>query len=629
MKIVWNAITAVKNAIGNLLFIGIILLIIIALATRDTIEVPESAVLHLNLDGVITEQQDVTDAYGAFLSGNDRKDIPLRDVVDAVNLATDDERIKAIVLDVSDLIGGSLSQLDEIAVALQSFKESGKPILSFADSYTQRQYYLASFADQIYLDRHSKLLPGGVFMTGLRANQLYLKSTLEKLHIQTHVFQAGTFKDAVEIFLRDDMSELSKVATRAWLEVVWEQYLATISEQRGIATEKLSTYIDRYDQLLEQAGSDSALMAEQHGLIDARLTRVEWDQRLTDITGPEDDTYTDISLRHYLSAMQETLTLGNPFADQIAVIVVDGPITDDEDALDSAGARAIADLIREARTDDDIKALVVRINSPGGTVSGSELIRSELEFAREDGKVVVASMAGVAASGGYWIASAADKIVASNTTITGSIGAFGVLLTLDQTLDRLGMHADGVGTTKLSGAFDALRPLNPMTRNIMQQSISKIYQDFVNLVAAGRGMSFEDVDKIAQGRVWAGATALELGLVDALGTRKDAIESAAALAGIQDYEVVYLEQKLSPQEQFTRILRNIGLAGAGFADMSLAAALAEYLRVDYPLAVTVASGQRDALAIPAEIRNILTASQQPITYAQCLSCQVDFQDKSD
>ncbi len=615
MKKIWNYITATRRAVGNILFIGIILFIIIAVTTRDDFEVPDSSVLVLHPDGVIVERKSIVDPFALFMNGGDNPyaEVLLRDIVDVVNFARDDERIKAIALDLSDLSGGSISQFDEIAVALQAFKETGKPISAFAGQYTQAQYYLASFADEVYLDKNDRPFPGGVFLQGIGIYNLYLKSALEKIHVQYHVFQAGQYKSAVEIFLRDEMSDQAREAADAWLQVVWNGYLATILEQREISADELTNYIDNYDKLLDEVDADPVGLATKYGLIDAQLSRAEWRQKINDTPEGSKSHKARISMDTYLNARRSEDQTA-PAEGKIAIIVIDGALVDGEESLGNAGAETLVDIIQRAGKDSAIKAVVVRINSPGGVISASELIRSELAAVQQKGKPVVVSMGGVAASGGYWIASVADMIVASGTTVTGSIGVFSLALTLDQSLKALGIHPDGTGTTAFSSSYLWFMPIDPAVKNIIQNRTSKSYEDFVNLVADGRGLSYEEVDAVAQGRVWAGETALEHGLIDKIGTLKDALESAAMLADMEDYEAIYLEKILSPQEIFMmELIKNLdsaaSLVGLRHATSNL------------PL---LQKGLDRILPPAMRATGVPGMNKAPGIYAECLGCQINF-----
>ena len=715
LKNIWRYVTATKNAVGNILFIGIILVILIAVfSTDEATRVSDSSVLLLQPHGVLVEKKRVVEPFEYFLNAGDNPydEILLRDVIDAINFAQKDERITGMALELSHFAGGSMSQLQEIGIALQAFKDAGKPVLAYAGQYSQKQYYLASFADEVYLDTNARSFPGGVFLRGLGAYNLYLKSALEKIHAQHHVFQEGKYKSAVEIFSRDEMSDAAKEATRAWLNTLWDAYLANIREQRDISADDLMRYINDYDSLLQEAHAGSGTLATNYGLVDGHLSEEEWEDKLDGLgslegsskdsaedsssaedsllktaegsllttaegssesssedpladasedasensssaedsllttaegsslktaEGSSEDTLADtsecvetarISMDTYLS-VQRSAGTGSSAAEQIGVVVIEGVLVDGEDSTGNAGADSVLENIRRAKNNDAIKALVVRINSPGGQVSASELIRSELVSVQDAGKPVVVSMAGVAASGGYWIASSADMILASDTTITGSIGVFSLAITLDQSLAQLGIHPDGIGTTAFSSSNLWFMPINPAVKSMIRHSTNQTYKEFVNLVATGRGISYEEAHAVAQGRVWAGATAFEHGLIDKLGTLDDALAAAAQLAELDDYKTIYLEKSPSPSDIFIQeLIKNmdasLGLRrlrqsmGDGFMLQHLPPILAPMMS---PM---LSPGMPHVMAPVTKSAALLGLTKAPGIYAECLGCQVNF-----
>lgn len=560
MKRIWDIITTVRMAVANIVFLALLALILFAIFGRELPSLPDEAVLALHLSGAIVEEEETLPPLEQLLAGGESQEGTslLRDLVFVIREAAADERIKAIALDLGELQEASLSQLEEIGASLAAFQATGKPVLSMASGYSQMQYYLASHADEVYLDRHSQAPFGGVFFTGLSVYPFYFKSALAKLHVKYHVFQAGLYKDAVEVIERDSMSELSREAVSAFLGSIWDGYVEEVAERRNLSQRQLAGYISGYGALLDRAGLNPAVLAERQGLVDGLLSREEWLARLAELAGAEGEP-TVVAWQEYLAATQPSLL--DPSLPQVAVILVDGVVHEGESVSGSAGADTVVSLIRQARDDDQVAALVVRVNSPGGSPEASEYIRRELQLTQEAGKPVVVSMGGVAASGGYWLSATANSIFASPSTVTGSIGVFAVIPAFDASLAALGVFSDGVGTTELSGVFDAARPLNLKMQAIFDKAITRTYRDFVGLVAEGRGLTPAEAEALAQGRVWAGAMAAERGLVDALGHTGDAIESAALLAGLEAYETVYVERWLSPKELFFRELsRNLGAA---------------------------------------------------------------------
>ena len=600
MKRIWNFITSVKNVTGNLLFLALIGLLIFALVSQETPGVPDSAVLIVDPEGIIVEQERAVDPVEKFLAGQNSDDAEtlVRHVTDAIELATTDERIKAIALDLSKLNGSSIAQYEATVRQLGDFKAAGKSVYAFGSSYSQSQYYLAAHADRIYIDKDAHTFLGGVFMQGIGAYPLYMKSALDKLYVNMHVFKAGLYKDAAETFLRDDMSEFSRESTQTLINELWQHYIETVAAQRNLEPAAITNYVNEYDKLLE-AADDPAELAVQQGLVDALVSRVEWREEMQAISGRQGDTYQHINFRNYLAATQPPIPVVNPTTDKVAVIVAKGTILDGDQPAGEIGGDSVARLIRDARNDDTVKAIVLRIDSPGGSASASELIRSELEVTQESGKPVVASMGGYAASGGYWIASTANRIFASATTITGSIGVFALFPTFENSIEKLGVNSDGVGTTALSGAFNQFAAVNPVFENMLQQSVDRSYRKFLSLVSEGRGMPVEEVDSVAQGRVWSGDDALDHGLVDAIGGLEDAIDSAAILADLDDYDVLFMEKQLSPREQFIRQI------------LESAASL-------LPIHGGLVS------LVPHEIRTLAEIARQPGLYLQCVQCNVSF-----
>ncbi len=602
MKKVWQIITALKNAIGNLLFIAFIVIVVVALVGQESEGIPASAVMIVDPEGVIVEQLRPIEPIEEFLRGGESLNAETlgRDLVDAIQLARTDDRIKAIALDLSRLQGTTLNQYDDIGNALDSFKDSGKPVFAYGTSYTQSQYYLASFADTIYIDKQSLPVMGGVFLQGFGVYPLYLKSALDKLQVSMHVLKAGIYKDAAETYLRDNMSDESRESTQEVIDFLWESYLSKITRHRNISAEAITNYISNYATLLDQTENGPAELALELGLIDGLVTTAEWRSKMQAISGESGDTFEHVVYRSYLQSMRPPMPERNPAADKIAVIIAKGTILDGEQPAGEVGGDTIAKLIRKAKNSKNVKAIVLRVDSPGGSAAASELIRTELLAAQERGKPVVASMGGYAASGGYWISSTANKIFASETTITGSIGVFTIFPTFERSLDYLGVHSDGIGTTSLSGAMNNFKEINPVFKRVLQNSVNQTYNKFLALVSEGRGLSIEEADSVAQGRVWSGSRALEHGLIDGIGDVNVAIESAAVLAGLTDYDVVYIEQELSPRELFLRQV------------------LQSAVSILPPVQTGLFPG------IPTELKTLTQMVRSPSIYLQCTNCKITF-----
>lgn len=565
-------------------------------------DVPDNAALILSLHGDLVIQKTETILSGRLLGEEKREDTLLKDVIDVIEYARDDQRINALVLDLRDMESAGLSKLQDIGAALLQFKNSGKKIFAFSDVYNQSQYYLAAYADHVYL--HPM---GGVFLTGYGLYRQYFKTALDKLLIQFHVFRVGTYKSALEPFLRDDMSEYDKEANLAWMSVLWDVYKTRVSELRGLVPDSIDGYINDIDVNLKRVEGDMARLALDYGLVDELKTRDEFADELVRLVGEDKAgrTFKQIRFDEYLSIVESTREKPDPDISKVGVIVARGIILDGKQPAGKIGGDTLSDLFRQARGDDSIAAVVLRIDSPGGSALASETIRQEIELTRQAGKPVVVSMSSEAASGGYWIASAADEIWAAPTTITGSIGIYAAFVTVDKTLDSIGVHTDGIGTTRLADALDPTRPLNSIVADSMQQIIESNYRRFIERVSAGRKMPTEDVEKIAQGRVWAGKTAVDLGLVDKLGGLQDAIGSAAELADIGDYDVIYVEQPLTAREQLIRRLNRFltravrGSVGAPFNP-----------------------GLRLYDKLSSDIGRILELNDPRGIYAYCLTCEI-------
>ncbi len=520
----WNSISILRRIVGNLLFLLLVIFFIAIVFFDSGEEVPDGAALILAPEGNIVEQ------HTEILLASE--ETLLKDVIDVIDFAREDERIAALVLDLRKMRSAGISKLQSIGAALERFSSSGKQIFAFGDYFNQQQYYLATYADNLYLSPM-----GAVMLHGFGLYRKYYKTALDKLKVEFHVFKVGTYKSALEPFLRDDMSDYAKEANLAWLTVLWDFYKADVASRRGFNPEDLDDLINNLPDHLAQAEGDAALMALNRGLVDELKTRDEVRQELIERLGHDEEglTFKQIVFDEYLSRIRPELLRSNPVKDKIGIIVASGIIMDGEQPPGRIGGDTIADLLVRAREDENVKAVVVRIDSGGGSATASEVISREIELIRQTGKPVFVSMGSIAASGGYWIAAPADQIWASPTTITGSIGIFGAFPTFERSLKSLGISSDGVGTTKLSDAFDPSRPLNDLVAQSMNLVIEQSYRRFIQRVADSRNMQPEAVEKIAQGRVWAGITARDLGLVDKIGSLQDTVDAIAETAGLSDF----------------------------------------------------------------------------------------------
>jgi protease-4 len=598
----WNSISATRRFVGNLLFLLLVVFLIALVFFESGNEVPEGAALILSPEGNIVEQKTETVLASDIFGDAAREETLLKDIIDVIDYAKDDKRIKLMVLDLRKMGNAGISKLQSIGAALERFSGSGKPIFAYGDYFNQNQYYLAAHAHRLYLSPM-----GAILLNGFGLYRLYYKTALDKLQIQFHVFKVGTYKSALEPVTRDSMSEYAKEANLGWLNILWEAYKSDVAQGRRFNPQSLDDYINNISGYLAQAGGDAAVMALNLGLVDGLKTRDEVRQELIERVGedPDEPTFKQIAFDEYLKHIQPKLMKSHPAKDKVGVIVASGIIMDGEQPAGRIGGDSMADLLVRAREDDKVKAVVVRIDSGGGSATASEVISREIELTREAGKPVYVSMGSVAASGGYWIAAPADKIWATPTTITGSIGIFGAFPTFEKSLKSLGISSDGVGTTKLSDAFDPSRPLNDLVAQSMQQIIEQGYRRFIQRVAEGRNMSPEAVEKIAEGRVWAGTTAKELGLVDEIGSLQDAIRAVAKTAGLKDYQITYITQPLTTREQLIKRINRF------IVDILVALNSA-----DHPL------NRLYDRFVDTKLDQILRADDPAGLYAYCLNCSV-------
>lgn len=500
----------------------------------------------------------------------------LRDLTAALDAAAGDARIPFAVLRLDEMESVGLPQMQELAVAMKKFRAAGKPIYVYGESYDQNQYFIAAQADEVSLDPMGMLMLQGY---GVFGN--YFKDGLDKLGVQVNVFRVGEYKAAVEPFLRNDMSPEAKAANQAWLNDLWDVYNQSVSSARKLPERAADSYARSFaPEILKRAGDAAPFALDAH-LVNHIETLAQFRKRMGDKVGFDKDkgSFRQIGFADYLRAVKRDAR-PQP-STRIALVVVQGEIVDGESDIDNAGGDTISNLLDQARRDDDVKAVVLRVDSPGGSVFASEKIRRAVEALQDEGKPVVVSMGNLAASGGYWISMAADQIWAEPSTITGSIGIFGLIPTIDQPLNKLGVHTDGVGTTPLAGAFRMDRPLTPEVKAIVQATIERGYHEFIAGVSKGRNIPVEKVDSIARGRVWSGVAAKGLGLVDNLGGIEDAEAAAAKLADLKAGG--YRIQELLPDRDL--LAQWLGkVLGGSHADLSwLAALLPQHSALQAPL----------------------------------------------
>ncbi len=547
-KGIWKAITFVRLALTNLIFLlSVALVYFVYFYGHDTQpQVEQPSALVLNLSGPIVEQSLYINPMDSFTSSLFGEEIPkenvLFDVVDTIRYAKDDEKITGLVLSLRDMPETNLTKLRYIAKALNEFKASGKPIYAIGAFYNQSQYYLASYADKIYLAPD-----GGVMLKGYSAFNLYYKTLLEKLDVTTHVFRVGTYKSAIEPFVRDDMSPAAKESATRWLTQLWGAFVDDVANNRNIDPKTLNPSMEEFLSQLKSVNGDLAALSIKLGLVDELATRQQLRTQLAEKFGASgDDSYKAISYYDYRATMRDNFDVN---ADDIAIVVASGTIMDGQQPRGTVGGDTVAGLLRQARNDDKVKAVVLRVDSPGGSAFASEVIRNEVQALKDAGKPIVVSMSSLAASGGYWISMSADKIIAQPTTLTGSIGIFSVITTFEKGFNKLGIYIDGVGTSPFSGEGISTG-LSKGASQAFQMGIEHGYQRFISLVGDNRDLSLDAVDKVAQGRVWTGYDALQHGLVDQIGDFDDAVAEAAKMAQLENYNLYWVEEPLSPTEQF-------------------------------------------------------------------------------
>ncbi|PCR54172.1 signal peptide peptidase SppA [Escherichia coli] len=587
----------------NLFFIFLVLVgvgIWMQVSGGDSKETASRGALLLDISGVIVDKPDSSQRFSKLSrqllgASSDRlQENSLFDIVNTIRQAKDDRNITGIVMDLKNFAGGDQPSMQYIGKALKEFRDSGKPVYAVGENYSQGQYYLASFANKIWLSPQ-----GVVDLHGFATNGLYYKSLLDKLKVSTHVFRVGTYKSAVEPFIRDDMSPAAREADSRWIGELWQNYLNTVAANRQIPAQQVFPGAQGLLEGLTKTGGDTAKYALENKLVDALASSAEIEKTLTKEFGwsKTDKNYRAISYYDY--ALKTPADTG----DSIGVVFANGAIMDGEETQGNVGGDTTAAQIRDARLDPKVKAIVLRVNSPGGSVTASEVIRAELAAARAAGKPVVVSMGGMAASGGYWISTPANYIVANPSTLTGSIGIFGVITTVENSLDSIGVHTDGVSTSPLADV-SITRALPPEVQQMMQLSIENGYKRFITLVADARHSTPEQIDKIAQGHVWTGQDAKANGLVDSLGDFDDAVAKAAELAKVKQW---HLEYYVDEPTFFDKVMDNM----SGSVRAMLPDAFQAMLPAPLASVASTVKSESDKLAAFNDPQN---------RYAFCLTC---------
>jgi protease-4 len=563
-----RGLDGLRRLVLNVLFFGVLLGLAVA-AWRARPKVPDGAALVVKPEGTIVEQLSAGDPLQRLLAGSAgagaaAKETLLKDLVDAIRAAKDDRRIKALHLDVGELSAAGLTKLRDLRAAIADFRTSGKKVVAYADAYAQPGYYLAAQADEVYLHPDGLLL-----LEGFGRWRNHYREGLERYGIDVHVFRVGEYKSAVEPYIRDDMSPEAREMTLDYAGDLWRMYVEDVAAARKLRPEDVTGLIAAMPERLRAASGDLARMALEAKLVDRLAQRDEVRERMIGLVGKSEDrkTFRQVGVQTYLRARGADRSGTTGRGPAVAVVVAKGEILDGTQPAGTIGGDSTARLLRRAREDDQVKAVVLRIDSPGGSSFASEIVRRECALVREAGKPLVASMGSVAASGGYWIATDADEIWAAPETITGSIGIFGLFPTVDRALARyFGVHTDGVGTTRFSDVLRPDRPMDPAVADVMRQLIDEGYEDFLERVSKARRMPRESVDRIARGRVWSGEDAKRINLVDHLGGLDDAIAAAAKRAKLEKgYRVWYVEKEKTLRERIASLLAAQALSLAAAA----------------------------------------------------------------
>lgn len=611
---IWDAMNFTRRLVFNLIFFALLLFLLAVLASGEkTAPLLDRTTLVIAPQGRIVEQYSidpVSRALAKMVGDTSNVQVQLRDILRAIEAAAEDQRIERVYLDLDGLGPTGIATLREVADALGELRASGKQVVAYGTAFDQGGYLLAAQADEVYTDP----MAGGVLLEGFASYGPYFGEALQdKLSVDVHVFKVGEFKSAVEPFILNAASPEAKEADLYWLSDLWQRHLADIAAARGLSVGQIEAGIDGMADGIAALEGDFARYAEQQGLVDGLMTRGQVEALLTERGVADEDApggFRAIAMDDYLAHADRGAPVFRPGQSQVAVVVAEGAISDGERPPGSIGGESTAALLREALEDEDVKSVVLRVNSPGGSAFASEQINREILALKEAGKPVVVSMGHLAASGGYWISMNADVIYADPSTITGSIGVFGLLPNFTRTLDRIGIHTDGVGTTHLAGAFDPTRPMEPDVARLIQSSVEKIYDDFVGKVAAGRDSTPQAIDVIARGRVWSGAQARDRGLVDELGGLRDALAEAARRADLEegDYRVRYVEKEPSAFAQFLEGMSSTRMGAMLLGDRALARSL---------VADAVPELERHLQVFENALRNRRGAAAGTVAYCFC------------
>jgi protease-4 len=600
---IWNAIGFFRNLVLNLLFLAIVAAIVFAWLHEDRPKLASNTALVIDLAGPIVEQRTGAPARFTMLQvlADRERETQLRDVLAALDAAAADPKIGRVLLLLDDMDSAGLATLREIAAAIGRFRASGKQVIAWGSTLDQRRYYLAAHADQALLHPF-----GRVVLQGFGGYRNYYRDALESIGVTVNVFKVGRYKSAVEPFSQNEPSEDARRDEAALLGDLWTQYLSAIETARSLPAGSITRLIDALPQRFAAAGGDAAMLALEERLVDGLKTRDELRAMLIEKGAPDrkHKTFRQINLTQYLD------TLPQREGNAVGVVVASGEMLDGDQPQGLVGGRSTAELIRRAREDDSIKAVLLRVRSPGGSVFAAEQIRHELEVTRKAGKPVLISFGDVAASGGYWVSMSADEVIADPATVTGSIGVFALIPSADRAWEKLSLHTHGTTTTWLAGALDPRRPLDPRARDLLQTGVAHIYKEFVGRAAVARNLTPEQVDELAQGRVWSGRQAHEHKLVDRLGTYHEALQAAATRGGLgENFRVAYIEREPRGVDR---------LLGMLFGEASLSSL--PLLNLLLPGAAVVPDAMQ---SIGSDMRWLRDAAQNPLAVQSHCLCSAE------
>lgn len=549
LKKIWKAITYIRIGLANTIFLLFLVIIVVAILSPKEDPLPKNAPLLITLSGALVEERTHKPSFVDVIKNEHRDtETVLREITQAIDHAAQDSNITGLVFNLNHLQSANLSKLEEIGQAITAFKASNKPVIAYADAYSQSQYFLASFADEIYLNNL-----GTVAVTGFGFFGSYFKEATEKLSIKFHLFKVGDYKDAAEPFVRNSMSDASREHNSQWVTALWQRYTSTIENNRNIELGTIDNFIANISATLDSGKNDFAVLSQEVGLVDGVVSRVALNKTLIEKFGKDNDSefFKAIPHKRYIKNLRPIMPAPS---NNIGLIVASGTIVDGYGNEGEIGGDELGQLIRQAVGDESLEALIIRVDSGGGSAFASEIIREEIANARVEGLPVYISMSSVAASGGYWLATAADEIWSAPTTITGSIGVWGLVPNLSDAMEKLGIHSDGFGTTNLSDIYNFDRPMSDDAKRVFQAGVNDIYYKFIHLVSTAREQTPEAIHNIAQGRVWTGEKALELGLVDKLGSLKDLRIHIAQKQNLTAPELKLITPPLSTSEQIMKAL---------------------------------------------------------------------------